>query len=675
MDGKWSIALVACVAACWLIAAAPARAAGDPDFGVNAQSLVEWPAFWAPTVQFPTPVPQADPYLGTLAADGVGVARTDAPWFWVQPSASTSLSDPASWAQLDAVVGELAQDGLRWQPVLDLAPAWAAQTPYTPNGCTPVESRYLPPAGPTAFAAFAGALAARYGPGGTFWSTYGGTALPVTRYEIWNEPNVDAYWNNAPSAAQYVAIYNAARTQIRAADPTAQVLVGGIVWGGQVNCQPAVTDDAGYIQAMFAAGGPSWPVDGIAVHPYGPAALNIVANLRREQQALQAVHRAGVPLEQTELGWPVRPAGAPAGSAAAGFADDASRAGTVALTSDIAMGSDCGVQSYDVYTAVEREASRVTDDPPGVSPYDLTEHWMGILALATTLGVAPNTITSSAYAAAIARDLAGANAGHDVPVCAPAGTTGRQLALTLTVTPTTAGGCFNATVTYVGLPVSGAELRATTPIQPAGSTAFGPAFTDPDGMIGFCVPPNASPTVSAVVGGGSFAADLVPQVAVSNRVVAAGLAEAITTTTSTATGSSPTGGGTPPGTQTTTTSTGTTSTPIVSPPPPCVISGVTVASYRLTVLRRRGLRAMVTLATASRNGCRAALILRVGGRTLATAPTRLIHAGATAMTLRLTAGGRRDLRHRRAVAATLQLSVSGASIGTGTLNDRLRLSG
>jgi len=674
------------VVLCCLAAGSPAGAAQDDAFGANVQTLVNWSTFWPPTAQFPATAPPVDPYLSALAADGVGVARTDAPWYWVQPDATSQLGDASSWTQLDGVVQELARNHLRWQPVIDLAPAWAAQAPNTPTGCAPAEQRYLPPASAAQFAAYAGALAARYGPGGAFWAANPGLPnLPVARYEIWNEPNVDAYWNNAPSAAQYVAIYNAARAQIRAADPTAQVLVGGIVWGGQVHCEPAVTNDASYIEAMFAAGGPAWAVDGIAVHPYGPAALNIVANLRREQQALQVVGRTDVPLEQTELGWPAQPADAPSGSDAAGYADDASRAGTVALTSDLVMGSDCGVQSYDIYTAVERETDQVADDPPGVSPYDLVEHWMGIFALGATSGLAPNTLTSSALAAAVARDEAGDNAGQDVPVCAPSGTVGRQLPLVLSVAATTQAGCFNATVTYLGLPVSGAELQATEAIQAAGSTSFGPAFTDPDGVVGFCVPAGPRPTITAVVGGGSFDPDVVPRVATSNAVEASGPPGPVVTTTTTSSATTVSVAGsqmstsetpTPSATTTTTSSLSQVAqTPVVSPPPACVLSAVSVPREDLAALLRHGLRTRISLATAARlPGCELSLSLRWHGHVVGTARARLPHRGVTAVTLRLTRAGARLLRHQRSGDLQLQVVLPGAPVGTGILNERVRLS-
>ena len=694
---------VAVLAWLMLLGAGSALGAQDPAFGVNVQTLVNWSVFWPST-----PAPPEDPYLSALSADGVGVARTDAPWYWVQPSSSSQLSDDANWSQLDAVVTALARNGLRWQPVIDLAPDWAAQTPYTPSGCTEVEQRYLPPQDPAQFGAFAGAVAKRYGAGGTFWAANPSLPdLPVTQYEIWNEPNVDAYWNNNPDPAQYVAVYNAARTAIRAQDPAALVLVGGLAWGGTVHCTPSVTNDNSYIKALFADGGSTWAVDGIAVHPYGPAVLNIVANLRREQQALVDAGRTDVPLNQSELGWPDQPPNAPAGSDAASYPSDASRAATLSMSADVAMGSDCNVHSFDAYTVVERESEHVQDDPSGVSPYDLVEHWMGMFKLGATEGqTSPATTTSTAYQGAITRDLAGDNSAHKVPVCAPVGASGGQLlTVALSVAPASTNGCFNATVTYLAdkLPVYGAQLTSTVAIKPAGSSAFGPAFTDTNGVVGFCVPSGKSGTVTAVVGGGSFDPDLVPLVAKSTAVAVSGptpppnqnpppttsssaqpTTSTASTTSSTATGPATTSttGSNPPPSATPPPITATEPTapppqivaPVVSPPPACVLSALRPASERSSTAMRSGLRVTVGLATiASSRGCALSLVVRLHSRVIGTAHALLTRAGNAALTVRLTRSGRRALRGRRNATLTVRLDLANAPVGLNTLSTRMHL--
>ncbi len=46
-------------------------------------------------------------------------------------------------------------------------------------------------------------------------------------YEIWNEPNID-YWNPAPSPEEYGRLFKAVAPAIRAADPSAKIIFGGL---------------------------------------------------------------------------------------------------------------------------------------------------------------------------------------------------------------------------------------------------------------------------------------------------------------------------------------------------------------------------------------------------------------------------------------------------------------
>jgi polysaccharide biosynthesis protein PslG len=49
----------------------------------------------------------------------------------------------------------------------------------------------------------------------------------VQYYEIWNEPNID-YWNPAPSPEEYGRLFKAVVPTIRAADPNAKIIFGGL---------------------------------------------------------------------------------------------------------------------------------------------------------------------------------------------------------------------------------------------------------------------------------------------------------------------------------------------------------------------------------------------------------------------------------------------------------------
>jgi hypothetical protein len=82
---------------------------------------------------------------------------------------------------------------------------------------------------------------------------------------VWNEPNYQVFWQPTPNAAAYTALLKAAYTAIKAADPDAVVVAGGI----------AATPDQGtkmvsavrFVSEMYQAGAAGY-FDALSFHPY-----------------------------------------------------------------------------------------------------------------------------------------------------------------------------------------------------------------------------------------------------------------------------------------------------------------------------------------------------------------------------------------------------------------------
>jgi hypothetical protein len=154
------------------------------------------------------------------------------------------------------------------------------------------------------YAAFAGALTRRYGPGGRFWKLHPRLRrLPVQDYEIWNEPNVERFWPDQSYAPERLArMYVASRRQIKAVDPAARVVVGGLsaIGVGQ------------FMQRMLRARPDlAGNVDAVAFHPYGGGPSGgletTYARIRTLRSALDRLFPgASVPIEITETGWAAR---------------------------------------------------------------------------------------------------------------------------------------------------------------------------------------------------------------------------------------------------------------------------------------------------------------------------------------------------------------------------------
>lgn len=228
------------------------------------------------------------PHLDAMRGTGVRLVRYDARWDQIEPEAPVGGRHDYRWRHYDAVAGSLARQGLRWLPILTYSPAWAGEVPTTFR---------TPPRDPADFAAFARDFAARYGRGGSFWKLHPDLPyLPVTAYEIWNEPNGHYFWRPGPDPAQYADLYMAAREAIHALDGHAQVLVGGLVYPGSWH----------FLRGILAhRPDASGRLDGVALHPYGmrddsiAQVIRRIAHLRYTLQIYGQRPRIWI----TEVGW------------------------------------------------------------------------------------------------------------------------------------------------------------------------------------------------------------------------------------------------------------------------------------------------------------------------------------------------------------------------------------
>lgn len=179
--------------------------------------------------------------LDAMKAIGITSVRVDASWNWVQPDGPGSYD----WSSLDAVVAAIHSVGLSADLIIDGCPAWAAVSSAAGN-------EFAQPASASEFGTYAGAVAARYGKDGTNY------------FEIWNEPNLATFWLPKPDPSAYTADLEAAYTAIKAADPSATVLSGGLA--------PGVDDGTNYdprtfLEDMYADGAKE-SFDGLGYHPY-----------------------------------------------------------------------------------------------------------------------------------------------------------------------------------------------------------------------------------------------------------------------------------------------------------------------------------------------------------------------------------------------------------------------
>jgi hypothetical protein len=233
---------------------------------------------------------QRDAQLKALRASGATLARSDALWEASEPSPPVGGIHRYDWRFDDQIASSLAANHLRWLPIVDYSAAWAQSIPGQDHS---------PPSSSADYAAYAAALAARYGPGGSFWREHPELPpLSVQAFEIWNEPDSPYFWVPRPDAARYAELYTKARDAIRGVDPSARVVVGGL--SVELVFLP---------QLLGADPGLRGMIDGVALHPYGVSPGAVLARVAATRLALERVGLSTVPLYLTEFGWATTPPG------------------------------------------------------------------------------------------------------------------------------------------------------------------------------------------------------------------------------------------------------------------------------------------------------------------------------------------------------------------------------
>ncbi len=234
-----------------------------------------------------------------LAATGVESVRVVFSWAQAQPYPNWSrvpetefqdflpYSVPTTFAQSDEMVALAAAHHISVLPIVLYAPYWD-QLARATDGTFAIPRRDGP------YGAFLRLLVKRYGPNGGFWRAHPRLPkVPITMWQIWNEPNVYEYWPTRVSYAhRYVALLRAAHDAIKRADPSAQVVLAGL---------PNYTWIE--LEKIYHAGGRGL-FDLVAVHPYtkDPQGVITILDLVRQVMDRYGDRHTGILL--TELGWP-----------------------------------------------------------------------------------------------------------------------------------------------------------------------------------------------------------------------------------------------------------------------------------------------------------------------------------------------------------------------------------
>jgi polysaccharide biosynthesis protein PslG len=196
----------------------PQRPFASPEYGMQA---FMW---WRPEV--------ADRDLNLLTQAGFNWVKQDFAWREIE-GAGKGIFD---WSHTDVIV-EMAYDrfGVNILARVDRQPAWAT------GGRCAEGVEMGPPDDLQDYADFLTALATRY-------------KGKIGAYAIWNEPNLAREWcDEPPSPTEYAELLKVAHDAIKAVDPDAIIISGGLSpTGGPM---PAAMEDTQFLQGVYDAAG------------------------------------------------------------------------------------------------------------------------------------------------------------------------------------------------------------------------------------------------------------------------------------------------------------------------------------------------------------------------------------------------------------------------------------
>lgn len=259
-----------------MLGCVPVAQAGDPFYGLFASDMSH-------------PAATLGSDMNAYAATGVGTLREHL--FWDRIERAPGVFD---FTDSDALISAAAQRGMTVLPVLVSTPQFYSTRPAGATGDG------WPPRDAAAITRFATELARRYGARGTYWGCLLPGLLcrrayhPIMAWQVWNEPDLVAWWRTGVDPAAYIALLSRAYQGLKAADPAAEVVLGGLSFHSLAQ--------GGYLEQLYDRGAAPY-FDTLAMHPYGVSVGAVIDVLRRTRAIAVAKGDPNVPIRATEYGF------------------------------------------------------------------------------------------------------------------------------------------------------------------------------------------------------------------------------------------------------------------------------------------------------------------------------------------------------------------------------------
>lgn len=240
------------------------------------------------------------PDIDRMGEANVGTLRFGIDWKTADPTATPGNYD---FGATDGIVGALARANIKPLPIIANTPEWVSDLEGA--SCNTKCQIYAPQtsAGLAAFKEFTAALAARYGPTGSFWAENPSIPVkPITVWQIWNEQNSDAFYKPKPNPKAYGKLLVAGHDGITSVDSTAEIILGGMFRSPGGGRKPSIFAEA-FLAKLYDIKGIKRYFDGVAIHPYAASMTKVIAQVDLIREAIVDGRDASADIWITEIGW------------------------------------------------------------------------------------------------------------------------------------------------------------------------------------------------------------------------------------------------------------------------------------------------------------------------------------------------------------------------------------
>ena len=192
---------------------------------------------------------QTEELLNATDDVGAGWVRLDVFWAYMQPNNSSDTS----WADTDNAIAAAKAHNKRVLLLVHTTPEWARPV-GAPSGSA--GDKYAP-TDTNDYASFFSKVVKRYSKQG------------IKDYEIWNEPNISAFWkdtvaNPNPNPIRYTELLKRAATAGRAVDSSINIVTAGLSPAGD---SPSSVAPRTFLNSIYSNGGKS-SFNAVGMHPY-----------------------------------------------------------------------------------------------------------------------------------------------------------------------------------------------------------------------------------------------------------------------------------------------------------------------------------------------------------------------------------------------------------------------